>query len=228
LYNRNQSAKTLTVCKKISWFTKIFHKRLFLLYFFAAFIVFTSQMTTPNITQILQKWSEGDENALETLIPLVYQELHRLAHRALARNSSGNTVQTTALVHEAYLRLIDAGEINWQSRTHFYAVSATLMRNILVDFARARLAQKRGGEVQHVELDEALDFSPNKSENLVALDDALKELSKLDERQSRIVELRFFGGLTEQETADVMKISPATVRRDWQMARAWLHRELAY
>lgn len=185
-------------------------------------------MTTPNITQILQKWSEGDENALETLIPLVYQELHRLAHRALARNASGNTVQTTALVHEAYLRLIDAGEIDWQNRTHFYAVSATLMRNILVDFARARLAQKRGGEVQHVELDEALDFSPNKSENLVALDDALKELSKLDERQSRIVELRFFGGLTEQETADVMKISPATVRRDWQMARAWLHRELAH
>lgn len=184
-------------------------------------------MTTPNITQILQKWSEGDQNALDALIPLVYQELHRLAHRALAKNSSGNTVQTTALVHEAYLRLVDANQINWQNRTHFYAVSANLMRNILVDFARARLSQKRGGEIQHVELDEVLDFSPDKSENLVALDDALKELAKLDERQSRVVELRFFGGLTEQETADILQISPATVRRDWQMARAWLYRELA-
>lgn len=184
-------------------------------------------MTAANITQILQRWSEGDRASLDTLIPLVYQELHRLAHRALSRNSGGNTVQTTALVHEAYMRLVDAEEIDWESRMHFFAVSANLMRNILVDFARARLSQKRGGQLQHVELDEALDFSPNKSEDLVALDDALNELARLDDRQSRIVELRFFGGLTEQETADYLNISPATVRRDWKMARAWLHRELA-
>lgn len=181
----------------------------------------------PNITQILQKWSEGDETSLDALIPLVYQELRRLAHRALAKNSSNNTVQTTALVHEAYIRLINVRQVNWQDRVHFYAVSANLMRNILVDFARNRLSQKRGGALTHVELDEALNFSPNKSEDLVILDEVLTELAKLNERQSRIVELKFFGGLTEDEISEVLKISPATVRRDWKVARAWLYREIA-
>jgi RNA polymerase sigma factor (TIGR02999 family) len=184
-------------------------------------------MKAPNITKILQSWSEGDQNSLEQLIPLVYQELHRLAHCALAKNSGGNSVQTTALVHEAYLRLIDVKQVQWQDRVHFFAVSANLMRNILVDFARQRLSQKRGGELTHVELDEALNFSPDKGNDLVALDEVLTELAKLNERQSKIVELKFFGGLTEDEIAEVLKISPATIRRDWQVARAWLYRELA-
>ena len=180
----------------------------------------------PNITQILQKWSDGDSASLDELIPHVYSELHRLARRALIKNSGHATVQTTALVHEAYLRLIDVKQVNWQNRAHFYAVSANLMRNILVDFARQRLSQKRGGDFQHVEMDEALNFSFNKSANLVALDETLKELARLSDRQARVVELKFFGGLTEEEISEVLKISPATVRRDWQVARAWLHREL--
>ena len=183
-------------------------------------------MANANITKILQDWSVG-KGSIDALIPLVYQELHQLAHRALARNAQGNTVQTTALVHEAYLRLIDVKQVSWQDRTHFFAVSANLMRNILVDFARNRLSQKRGGALTHVDLDEALNFSPNKGEDLVALDEVLTELAKLSERQSRIVELKFFGGLTEDEISEVLKISPATVRRDWQVARAWLYRELA-
>jgi RNA polymerase sigma factor (TIGR02999 family) len=181
----------------------------------------------PNITKILQKWSEGDPDSLDELVPLVYQELHRLAHRALARNAPGNTVQTTALVHEAYLRLMDVKQVNWQDRVHFFAVSATLMRNILVDFARHRMSQKRGGALTQVDLDEALDFSPNRGVDLVALDEVLKELSRLNERQGKIVELKFFGGLTEEEISEVLKISPATIRRDWQVARAWLYHQLA-
>lgn len=184
-------------------------------------------MSAPNITKILQSWSEGNQSSLEELIPLVYQELHRLAHRALARNNAGNTVQTTALVNEAYLRLIDVKQVQWQDRVHFYAVSSNLMRNILVDFARQRLSQKRGGELTQVELDEALNFSPHQGADLVALDDVLKELARLSERQSKIVELKFFGGLTEDEISEVLKISPATIRRDWQVARAWLYRELS-
>jgi RNA polymerase sigma factor (TIGR02999 family) len=180
-----------------------------------------------NITKILLDWSAGDRKSLESLIPLVYQELHRLAHRALARNAPGNTVQTTALVHEAYLRLVDVRQVNWQDRAHFFAVSANLMRNILVDLARQRFSQKRGGALAHVDLDEALDFSPQKSADLVALDDVLTELARLSARQSKIVELKFFGGLTEEEISEVLKISPATIRRDWQVARAWLYRELA-
>lgn len=181
----------------------------------------------PNITQILQKWGDGDESSLDTLIPLVYEELRRLAHRALAKNSGDDAVQTTLLVHEAYIRLINVKQVDWQDRVHFFAVSANLMRNILVDFARNRLSQKRGGAMTHVELDEALNFTPDKSGDLVALDEVLKELAKLSERQSRVVELKFFGGLTEDEIAEVLKTSPATVRRDWKVARAWLYRELA-
>lgn len=180
----------------------------------------------PKITQFLRKWSAGDQNSLDALIPLVYEELRRLAHRALARNSGDDGVQTTALVHEAYMRLINVKQVDWQDRIHFFAVSANLMRNILVDFARNRLSQKRGGALTHVELDEALNFSPSKSEDLVALDEVLKELAKLSERQSRVVELKFFGGLTEEEIAEILQISPATVRRDWKVARAWLYREL--
>lgn len=179
-----------------------------------------------NITQILQKWSEGDESSLDTLVTLVYQELHRLAHRALARSSGHNTIQTTALVHEAYLRLANVKEIDWQDRIHFFAVSANLMRNILVDFARNRTSQKRGGGLARVDFDEALNFSPDESENLIVLDEALTELAKLNERQSRIVELKFFGGLTEEEIAEVLKISPATVSRDWKFARVWLYRQV--
>lgn len=182
--------------------------------------------TSNNITQILQQWSDGDQAALDALIPFVYEELRRLAHRALRRKSNQASVQTTELVHEAYLRLAEANSISWQNRTHFFAVSAALMRNILVDIARSRASQKRGGAFQQVELDAALEFSINKSADLVALDDALKVLETLDRRQSRIVELRFFGGLTEAETAEVLQISPATVRRNWQTARAWLYREL--
>lgn len=181
---------------------------------------------TSNITQILQKWSEGDDSSLDTLVTLVYQELHRLAHRALAKNSGHNTIQTTALVHEAYLRLAKVKEIDWQNRVHFFAVSANLMRNILVDFARQRASRKRGGALAHVEFDDALVFSPEKSDDLIFLDEALNSLAKLSERQSRIVELKFFGGLTEEEIAEVLKISPATVSRDWKFARVWLYKQV--
>ena len=183
-------------------------------------------ITMSNITQILQKWSEGDEASLNTLIPLVYKELHLLAHRALAKDHSQNTIQTTALVHEAYIRLANVKQIDWQNRLHFFAVSANLMRNILVDFARQRLSQKRGGLLTHIELDEALNFSPDKSEDLILLDNALTELTKLNERQSRIVELKFFGGLTEEEIAEVLQLSPRTVTRDWKFARIWLFRQI--
>lgn len=182
--------------------------------------------TPNNITQILQKWSAGDESSLDTLVTLVYQELHRLAHRALAKNSGHNTIQTTALVHEAYLRLSNVKEIDWQNRVHFFAVSANLMRNILVDFARSRLSLKRGGAAAHVELDDELNFSPEKSDDLIMLDEALTKLSELNERQSRIVELKFFGGLTEEEIAQVLEISPATVSRDWKFARIWLYKQI--
>lgn len=180
----------------------------------------------PDLTQILKRWSDGDGESLTDLIPLVYQELHRLAHRALMKNSGNGSVQTTALVNEAYLRLVDVKTVSWQNRTHFFAVASNLMRNILVDFARGRLSQKRGGGAGHVELDEALDFATSRSAELVALDEVLTELARLSERQARVVELKFFGGLTEDEIAEVVKISPATVRRDWQAARAWLFREL--
>lgn len=180
-----------------------------------------------NITEILQNWSEGDRASLDTLIPLVYQELRKLAHRALIKNSGDCNFQTTALVNEAYLRLVDVKQVDWQNRVHFFAVSANLMRNILVDFARSHLSQKRGGAKTHVELDEALDFAPDKGSDLIALHEALNELAKLSQRQARVVELKFFGGLTEDEIAEVLKTSPATTRRDWQAARAWLYRELA-
>jgi RNA polymerase sigma-70 factor, ECF subfamily len=188
--------------------------------------------TSPQeITALLRAWNDGDAAALERLTPLVYQELHRLAHRHLARERQDHSLQTSALVNEAYLRLVDAQQVNWQNRAHFFGVSARLMRQILVDFARQRGSQKRGGEVSVVGLEDTpnqgLDIAQTRSADLVALDDALNLLATLHERQSQIVELRFFGGLSESEIAEVLHVSERTVRSDWRVARAWLQRELA-
>ena len=177
------------------------------------------------ITQMLVDWGNGDQAALEKLTPLVYTELHRLAR--MGRERPGHTLQTSALVNEAYIRLIDWKKIQWQNRAHFFAVSAQLMRRILVDFARTRNYAKRGGAVRNVSLEEATVISREKSGDIVALDDALDSLAQLNERQSRVVELRFFGGLSLEEIAEVLKVSVGTVRRDWSLARAWLHRELS-
>jgi RNA polymerase sigma factor (TIGR02999 family) len=179
------------------------------------------------ITQLLIAWSDGDTAALARLTPLIYQELHRLAHHYMSREQAGHTLQTTALVNEAYLRLVDASQVRWQNRAHFFAVSANVMRRLLVDLARRRQYQKRGGAVQQVSLDQALEFSRERAPDLVALDDALTTLATLDPRQSQVVELRFFGGLDYDEIAAVLKVSVATVRRDWSLARVWLYRELA-
>ena len=180
----------------------------------------------PEITQMLMAWSNGDQEALQKLAPLVSQELHRLARRYMGRENSGHVLQTTALVNEAYIRLIDANQVKWQNRAHFFALSAQVMRHILVDFARSDRNLKRGGEVQHVNLDEAVVVSPKPDGQLIAVDEALRALAGLNPRQSQIVELRFFGGLSLEETAEVLRVSVATVRRDWTFARAWLHREL--
>lgn len=186
-------------------------------------------MTTaspPNVTELLQAWSGGDESALEKLIPLVYDELRRLAKRYIGRERPGHTLQTTALVNEAYLRLIDAQQVQWQNRAHFFAISAQLMRRILVDFARSKRFAKRGGETVQVSLAEAVLMPQERDADLVALDEAMAELAKVDERKSRVVELRFFGGLSVEETAEVLKVSAETVMRDWKVAKVWLLREL--
>jgi RNA polymerase sigma-70 factor (ECF subfamily) len=179
------------------------------------------------ITQLLLAWSHGQQSALDQLIPLVHDELHRIAKRYMGRERPGQTMQTTALVDEAYLRLIDSSRVHWQNRAHFFAIAAQLMRRILVDFARSRHNLKRGGRAEQVSLDEALVISPERGADIVALDDALKTLASLDARQSQVVELRFFGGLSINETAEVLKVSEGTVRRDWSLAKAWLHRELS-
>ena len=179
------------------------------------------------ITRLLVAWGEGDEAALDELSPLVYEELHRLAHHYMGRERAAHTLQTTALVNEAYVRLIDWKNVRWQNRAHFFAVSAQLMRRILVDFARARGYDKRGGRARAVTLDEAALVADEKGTDLVALDEALVTLAELDPRQSKVVELRFFGGLTNEEVSEVLKVSEGTVRRDWSLARAWLHRELS-
>ena len=186
-------------------------------------------MTGPSqhdITQLLRAWSEGRERAPEQLMPLVYDELHRLASVYMARERPGHTLQATALVHEAYLRLIDASEANWQDRSHFFAMCAQLMRRILVDWARSHHSLKRGGDLRPVQLDEALVVSPQSEVDLIGLDDALKSLEAVDPRKSRVVELRFFGGLSVEETAAVLKVSVETVMRDWRLAKSWLRREL--
>ena len=180
------------------------------------------------VTGILLAWGQGDEAALEKLMPLVYDELKRLAHHYLKGERAGNILQTTALVNEAYLRLIDSSRVQWQNRAHFFAVSAQLMRRVLVDAARARNYQKRGGGALQISLNEALPLGEQRGPDLVALDDALQELAAFDPRKSKVVELRFFGGLSVKETAEVLQVSEDTVMRDWSMARAWLLRELGH
>ena len=186
-----------------------------------------SEPATHEVTALLLAWNQGDQTALEKLTPLVYQELHRLAHGYMGREHAGHTLQTTALVHEAYLRLIDSSRVQWQNRAHFFAVSAQLMRRILVDFARSRHQLKRGGEAPRVSLSEAFELAGEKDADLVALDDALQNLASVDLRKSRVVELRFFGGLSVEETAEVLQVSPDTVMRDWRLAKLWLLRELS-
>jgi RNA polymerase sigma factor (TIGR02999 family) len=179
------------------------------------------------ITHLLRAWGDGQQDAPEQLMPLVYEELRRLAGVHMSREREGHTLQTTALVHETYLRLIDASSARYQDRTQFFGMCATLMRRILVDSARARGAWKRGGDLRPVQLEEALAVSPESEVDLVALDDALKALEVVDARKSRIVELRFFGGLSVDETAAVLKVSMETVTRDWKLAKSRLRREMA-
>ncbi len=179
-----------------------------------------------DLTALLQNWCRGEEGALEELIPLVYGELHRLAHRYMVRERPDRTLQTSALVNEAYLRLIDARRVSWQNRAHFFAVASNLMRRVLVDFARKRGYKKRGAEARKVELDEALIPSPARGADLVALDEALQALAAFDPRKAKVIELRFFGGLTPEETAEVLKVSADTVYRDWRLAKTWLFKEL--
>lgn len=179
------------------------------------------------ITGLLLAWGQGDEAALEALMPLVYDELRKVAARHMRGQRTGHTLQTTALVNEAYIRLIDASQVKWQNRAHFFAVAAHFMRRILVDFARSRNYQKRGGGAQAVSLDEALIEVPERGADLLALDEALTRLQELNERQAQVVELRYFGGLNEEEAAEALKVSVRTVRRDWNFARVWLHRELS-
>jgi RNA polymerase sigma factor (TIGR02999 family) len=179
------------------------------------------------VTRLLQAWSAGNEEALQKLTPLVYRQLHRAARHYMAGERSGHTLQATALINEVYLRLIDARRMDWQNRAHFFAVCAQLMRRILTDFARSRRYQKRGGGAAPLPLDEALVVGSQPDSDLVALDDALKRLALVDERKSRVVELRFFGGLDVKETAEVLKVSNETVMRDWKLAKVWLLRDLS-
>jgi len=179
------------------------------------------------ITQLLLAWSEGDLSVQDKLVPLVYAELHRLAHYYMGHESAGHLLQTTALVNEAYLRLIDQREARWQNRAQFFGISAHLMRRILVDMARSRGYQKRGGQINHVSLEDALVVSQERHLDLMALDDALTSLAAIDSRKAQVVELRFFGGLGVEETAEILKVSSDTVTRDWITARAWLYSELS-
>lgn len=182
--------------------------------------------TSSPVTELLLRWNDGDSAAREKLVPLIYDELRRLARR-IARQRNQNTLEGTALVHEAYLRLINHNAVHWNDRVHFFAVAAQLMRNILVDHARMKNAKKRGGECVTLSLSEDVAISKQRELDLVALDDALKSLSELDERQCRIVELRFFAGLSIEETSQALEISPATVKREWATARLWLLREMS-
>jgi RNA polymerase sigma factor (TIGR02999 family) len=179
------------------------------------------------ITQLLLAWSEGDSEALDRLAPLVYDELHRLAKSYMRKERARHTMQTTALIHEAYLRLIDAGQVEWRNRAHFFGVASRAMRQILVAMARERGCQKRGGGARQVSLDEAMMIDEGRDEDLVALDEALGALAKIDARKAQVVEMRFFGGLTEEEIAAALGVSTETVRRDWRLARSWLRRKLS-
>jgi len=182
--------------------------------------------STHEVTQLLLAWRQGDEAAFNSLIPLVYRELHHLAKRYMRRERAGHTLQTTALVNEAYLRLVDCGTVQWQNRAHFFAVAARVMRQILVDYARGRRSNKRGGQELHVALDEAAEVPQSRGVDLIALDDALQSLARIDLRKSQVVEMRFFAGLTLEEIAEVFKVSSRTVSRDWELAQAWLYREI--
>ena len=179
------------------------------------------------VTQLLINWSKGDKTALEQLVPLVHSELRRLARRYLGKESPGHTLQTSALINEAYIRLIGHEPVQWQNRSHFFAVAAQVMRHILVDHARAHLYAKRGGGAHHVSLDGLEVITGQRAAELVALDDALSILVTLDSRKSQIIELRFFGGLTIEETAEALNISPKTVTREWRSAKAWLHQQMS-
>lgn len=184
-------------------------------------------LTEPGVTQLLKAWGQGDEQALERLAPLVEHELHRLAHTYICRERPGQPLQTAELVNEVYLRLIDGEPVNWQDRAHFFAVSAQMMRRILTDFARSRNYLKKGGGVAQVSWDESLAVSAKSAPDIVALDDALEELALLDPRKARVVELRFFGGLSFEETAEVLEVSQRTVKRDWKFTKSWLMRALS-
>lgn len=181
----------------------------------------------PEITKLLKDWSEGNQTALDELMPLVYDELRRQASRYLRNERQGHTLQTTALIHEAYLKLIGINQIEWQNRNHFFAIASTAMRRILVDYARERKRDKRGGVAENLPLDEGLQISANeKSVDLIALDEALNRLAKLDERQTKVVELKYFSGLSIDEIAEVLGIANSTVRLDWNLAKAWLKQEI--
>jgi len=183
--------------------------------------------STPDVTRLLLDWGHGDRSALDSLLPLIYNELRRVAESYLRRDRPGHTLQATALVNEAFLRLIDQGQVNWQNRAHFFGAAANLMRQILIQHARANHAAKRGGERQKLYLDEAGDLAQSDDLDLIALDDALRDLEAVAPRQCRVVELRYFGGLDIEETAEALSISPATVKREWTMAKAWLRREIS-
>ncbi len=182
---------------------------------------------SPDVTQLLLNWSKGDQAALEELMPLVYNELRRLASAYLRRERPNHTLQSTALVHEAFMRLVNQQEVQWQSRAHFFAIAAQMIRRILVDHARSQRAEKRGSGAVKLELDAALAIPLKTDVDLVLLNDALDRLAEMDPRQSRLVELRFFAGLSIEETAQVMQLSPATIKREWNAARAWLFREIS-
>ncbi|HSP16794.1 MAG TPA: sigma-70 family RNA polymerase sigma factor [Thermoanaerobaculia bacterium] len=183
--------------------------------------------TSQSVTDLLIAWSNGRREALDELTPLVYEELRRIARRQMKRERAGATLQTTALIHEAYLKLVDQRHAQWRDRAHFFAVASQLMRRIAVDYARARLAGKRGGGLIQVSLDDVAAAGGDRDDELLAIDEALSRLEKLDPQQSRVVELRFFGGLTVEETAAAMSISPATVKREWSSAKAWLYHEVS-
>lgn len=186
-------------------------------------------LTTPathDVTELLQDWSEGDESALERLMPLVYDELHRLAHQHMRREKAGQILQTSALINEAYLRLVDRPRIHWENRAQFFGIAARVMRRVLVDEARKRKSHKRGGDAIQLTLNDATDVAQDQAATVVALNEALNALEAISSRQGKIVELRFFGGLSVEETAQVLKVSPETVMRDWTFARAWLQAEM--
>jgi len=182
---------------------------------------------THRVTQLLIDWSNGDQSAFDKLMPLIDEELRRLAHHYMSRERAGHTLQTTALVNEAFVKLVNRKNLQWQNRAHFFGLAAQVMRTILVDHARSHASAKRGGGARNLELDEALLVSQQRASEVVALDEALNQLALIDARQSRIVELRFFGGLTVEEAAEVLHVSPVTIKREWSTAKAWLYRELA-